>query len=156
MAGVDYSHVIEPDYDPKKLRQSNQIDEYLQKLCTLTLKNYFNPTPLNVKLNRYDTRIKNIYYDTDGISDQEVEQIMVCGNCSGVRHLTSKTDRGTSSMGIEIPIDACKRCRDEGYRLLDESRRNFKGNTIKFINRLDQEYLTINEFELTPMGRYYF
>ncbi len=156
MAGVDYSHVIEPDYDPKKLRQSNQIDEYLQKLCTLTLKNYFNPPPLNIKLNRYDTRIKNIYYDTDGISDQEVEQIMVCSSCSGVRHLTSKTDRGTSSMGIEIPIDACKRCRDEGYRLLDESRRNFKGNTIKFINRLDQEYLTVNEFELTPMGRYYF
>ena len=59
-------------------------------------------------------------------------------------------------MGIEIPIDACSRCREEGYRLLDEGRRNFKGGAIKFINRLDREYLTVNEFELTPMGRYYF
>ncbi len=156
MAGLDYSHVVEPDYDPEKLCQSQQITDYLKKLCTTTLKSYFQPAPLNVKLNQYDTRIKNIYYDTDGISDQQVEQIMVCSNCSGVRHLTSKTDRGTSSMGIEIPLDACPRCRDEGYRLLDEGRRNFKGSAIKFINRLDREYLTVNEFELTPMGRYYF
>ncbi len=156
MAGLDYSHVIEPDYDCDKLRQSSKISSHIEKLCASTLKSYFNPAPLNVKLNQYDTRIKNIYYDTDGISDQQVEQIMVCSTCSGVRHLTSKTDRGTSCMGIEIPIDACKRCRDEGHRLLDEARKNFKGSAIKFINRPDQEYLTINEFELTPMGRYYF
>lgn len=156
MAGLDYSHVIEPDYDKERLCQTQQITEYLEKVCAQTLKSYFNPAPLNVKLNQYDTRIKNIYYDTDGISDQQVEQIMVCSNCSGVRHLTSKTDRGTSCMGIEIPIDACPRCRDEGYGLLDEARRNFKGSAIKFINRLDKEYLTVNEFELTPMGRYYF
>ena len=156
MAGLDYSHVVEPDYNREKLCQSQQITDYLEKLCTSTLKSYFKPAQLKVKLNQYDTRIKNIYYDTDGISDQQVEQIMVCSNCSGVRHLTSKTDRGTSSMGIEIPLDACPRCRDEGYRLLDEGRRNFKGSTIKFINRLDKEYLTVNEFELTPMGRYYF
>ena len=156
MAGLDYSHVVEPDYNRKKLCQSQQITDYLEKLCATTLKSYFQPAPLNVKLNQYDTRIKNIYYDTDGISDQQVEQVMVCSNCSGVRHLTSKTDRGTSCMGIEIPIDACPRCREEGYRLLAESRRNFKGSAIKFINRLDKEYLTVNEFELTPTGRYYF
>ena len=156
MAGLDYSRVVEPDYNREKLCQSQQISDYLEKLCALTLKSYFNPAPLKVKLNQYDTRTKSIYYDTDGISDQQIEQIMVCSNCSGVRHLTSKTDRGTSSMGIEIPLDACPRCREEGYRLLDEGRRNFKGNTIKFINRREKEYLTVNEFELTPMGRYYF
>ncbi len=156
MAGLDYSQVVEPDYNREKLCQSQQITDYLEKLCMSTLKSYFKPAQLKVKLNQYDTRIKNIYYDTDDISDQQVEQILICSNCSGVRHLTSKTDRGTSSMGIEIPLDACPRCRNEGYRLLDEGRRNFKGSAIKFINRLDKEYLTVNEFELTPMGRYYF
>ncbi|MCK5914940.1 MAG: histone deacetylase, partial [Deltaproteobacteria bacterium] len=34
MAGLDYSHVIEPDYDREKLRQSAQIDDYLKKLCS--------------------------------------------------------------------------------------------------------------------------
>ncbi|MCD6534548.1 MAG: histone deacetylase, partial [Deltaproteobacteria bacterium] len=156
MAGLDYSQVREPDYNPESLRQSNEITNYIEKLCGLTLKNYFSPPPLKVKPNQYDVRAKSVYYDTDGINDQQIEQIMVCTSCSGVRHLTSKTPRNSTCMGIEIPIDACKRCRDEGYRLLEEARRNFKGTTLKFINRLEQEYLTINEFELTPMGRYYF
>ncbi|MCD6430743.1 MAG: histone deacetylase [Deltaproteobacteria bacterium] len=156
MAGLDYSQVREPDYNPESLRQSPQITEYIEKLCALTMKNYLKPPPLNVKPNQYDTRSKTVYYDTDGINDQQLEQIMVCTSCSGVRHLTSKTHRNSSCMGIEIPIDACQRCRDEGYRLLDEGRRSFKGTTIKFINRREQEYLTVNDFELTPMGRYYF
>ncbi|MBN2807939.1 MAG: histone deacetylase [Deltaproteobacteria bacterium] len=156
MAGLDFSHVREPDYHPESLRQSPQISEYIKKLCALTMQNYRKPPPLNVKPNQYDTRSRSIYYDTDGINDLQVEQIMVCPSCSGVRHLTSKTRSHASCMGIEIPIDACPRCRDEGYRLLHAGRSNFRGKTIKFINRRDKEYLTLNEFELTPMGRYFF
>ena len=156
MAGLDYSAVREPDYDPEALRQDARITEYIARLCELTRKNYFNPPPLKVKPNQYDTRSKMVYYDTDGISDQQVEQVMVCPDCPGVRHLISKTVINSTCMGIEIPFHACQRCRDEGYRLLDEARREFRGRAVKFINRRDQEYISINEFELTPMGRYFF
>jgi len=156
MAGLDYSAVREPDYDPEALRQDPQISEYIKKLCELVRKNYFSPPPLKVKPNQYDTRSKMVYYDTDGISDQQVEQVMVCPDCAGIRHLISKTTRNGTCMGIEIPFHACQRCRDEGYRLLNEARRDFKGRAVKFINRRDKEYIALNEFELTPMGRYYF
>ncbi|MBN2704954.1 MAG: histone deacetylase [Deltaproteobacteria bacterium] len=156
MAGLDYSRVREPDYDFDRLRQSPQISEYIEKICALTWKNYIQPPPLQVKVNQYDIRSKNIYYDTDGISDLQVEQVMVCTRCSGVRHLLSKTRCHGSCMGIEIPLEACKRCRDEGYRLLDEARKSFRGSVIKFINRLEKDYVSVNEFELTPMGRYFF
>ena len=31
MAGLDYSHVHEPDYDPDKIRQSQQITDFIQR-----------------------------------------------------------------------------------------------------------------------------
>ncbi len=154
MAGLDYSAVREPDYDPEALRQERRIDEYIKRLCELTLKNYFKPPPLKVKANQYDTRSKMVYYDTDGISDQQIERLMVCTKCPGVRHLVSQTHLHGRCMGIEIPFGACRRCRDEGLRLFNEARREFKGQTVKLINRPDREYLTLNEFELTPVDRY--
>ncbi|MBN2707072.1 MAG: histone deacetylase [Deltaproteobacteria bacterium] len=156
MAGLDYSAVREPDYDNFNHEQEPRITEYIKKLCELTRNNYFQPPPLKAKPNQYDRRSKMIYYDTDGISDQQVEEVMVCTACSGVRHLLSRTQRNSSCMGIEIPVNACKRCRDEGYRLLEDARRNFRGTAIKFINRLERDYQSVNEFELTPMGRYFF
>ena len=32
MAGLDYSHVAEPDYDPAAIEQSPQVTAYIEKL----------------------------------------------------------------------------------------------------------------------------
>jgi acetoin utilization deacetylase AcuC-like enzyme len=40
MAGMDYSHLKEPDYDPVKIRQSPEISRWVHKTCDKVLENW--------------------------------------------------------------------------------------------------------------------
>ena len=60
-------------------------------------------------------RKRRIYYDTDGISEQQFERIGTCGSCSGWRLIVSGAvhDIGKISRvaAIIIPWHACRTCR---------------------------------------------
>jgi len=142
MAGVDYSHVREPDFNREAIQQDKETTRYIKKLTDSVLEAYFNPVndrslPPEGEFSR---RRKNIFYDTDGIQETQVESVMICSDCSGIIRLESASSVNPLSLGIEIPVHACQRCRDEGYRLLESARKSKKYKTIQFINRLDKEY----------------
>jgi len=141
MAGVDYSYVKEPDFNPEKLRQDIKIDEYVEKLSDIVLNNYFNPGKHGLKYGEYNTRHKNIYYDTDGIQENQKESIFVCDKCPGVLKIESSSSLNAKSLGIEIPIGACKECIELGLKELDMARKNNAYKTVQIINRPDKEYL---------------
>ncbi len=144
MAGVDYSHVHEPDYDRKKLEQDVQVTKYIKKLKDIVLAAYFVPPRDKILApGNYSARRKNIYYDTDGIQEKQNESVMVCRECSGVLKIESASSVNPLSLGIEIPVGACDRCRDEGFRMLDAAKSSGKYATIQFINRRDKEYYKI-------------
>lgn len=143
MAGLDYSGVREPDYDPKRFGHDHRTDEYLKKLCDLMRAAYFSPPekPSKGEIvgNEY-SRSKDIFYDTDGISESQVESVLLCENCSGVVKIETWSTVNPLSCCIEIPMDACGRCHDAGLRMLDEAK--VKGNyrIIQGINRKDKQY----------------
>ncbi len=144
MAGLDYSHVIEPDYDPEAMEQEKEITQYIKRLGDVVLERYFNPASADIARgmpNNYFVRKKNIFYDTDGIREKQVESVMVCDECAGVLKIETISSENPLSVGIEVPITACDRCKREGYRMLDEARKKDKYAYIKFINRRDREYL---------------
>lgn len=144
MAGVDYSHVHEPDYDRKKIQQDVQVTRYIKKLKDVVLNTYFNtPKEKILAAGNYSARRKEVYYDTDGIQEKQNESVMVCRECSGVLKIESASSLNPLSLGIEIPVNACDRCRDEGLRMLDEARKKDKYATIQVINRRDKEYFTV-------------
>ncbi len=146
MAGLDYSHVAEPDLEragfKDKLRQDPRIDGYLEQLCREMFKLYLHP-PKDETLRKsggYFVRDKNIFYDTDGIEELQREMIYDCGKCPGVLVMETRSNVIPRSMGIEIPINACPACRDEGYKAFENAQLKGGYRYVQLINRLDRDY----------------
>ncbi|UZQ82032.1 histone deacetylase [Thermoanaerobacter sp. RKWS2] len=123
MAGLDYSHVREPDYDPEKLKQSPKITEYIKKLCDEIYNRWQRREDIRretIKNQQYILRPRSIYYDTDGIHETQIQRFKVCPKCSGVNTIQSRSDWSIEIFAISIPRDACKACIDEGYNLYNQ------------------------------------
>ena len=115
MAGVDYSKVKEPHYNPKSIRQTQSVTDAIERIGDVTysiwqqrdnIKDQLmaNPTP--------QRRTRNLYYDTDGIRESQSEQIQICPDCAGALRIDSASDRG-------MRILACSKCKEIGYRWHD-------------------------------------
>ncbi|MCX7678600.1 MAG: histone deacetylase [Spirochaetes bacterium] len=144
MAGVDYSGVVEPDYHERAIRQDKSISEYIAKICDEAVRNYkrFHESFSHHRaIGQFQTRVKNIYYDTDGIREKQVESVMICDECAGVLKIETVSSVNPLSVGIEIPFAACSRCRDVGVKLFREAKESGKYAYAKFINRIDREYI---------------
>lgn len=143
MAGLEYQHVREPDFDPARFAQTPQVTAYIEQLCKELLQQYFSPSkqPAGGEISGdFFVRSKDIYYDTDGISESQIEAVMLCTECSGTVKIDTWSSVNPLSVGIEIPIDACDRCLGAGHRLLEEA--HLKGNYryVQCINRKEKEY----------------
>jgi len=122
MAGIDYSRVKEPGYDPESIRQTPSITQLIEKTGELVLSLWQQREAekekiLNSKV--FEERKRNIYYDTDGIHESQREKIRICPNCSGTFIIDSTSDRGSHIMAVHIPRKACRKCRELGYKWYD-------------------------------------
>ncbi len=87
MAGVDYSRVVEPDFYDRGITQDRNVTRYIEKLCEDVVNNYLHPEKRGGSRGlpgNFDVRKKNIFYDTDGIRENQVEAVMICDDCPGV------------------------------------------------------------------------
>lgn len=120
MAGIDYSHVREPDYDKEKLKQPADITEYIKKLSDMVYKRWQNRESLRgdiIKGKDSIQRTRQIYYDTDGILENQTQSFKICKKCSGINTIDSQSDTGYHIFAITIPIDACSDCLDLGCKV---------------------------------------
>lgn len=120
MAGIDYSKVHEPDYDKDRLRQSKDITEYIKQISEIVYKRWKDKDDLGLKEFKgkdYVRKTRQIYYDTDGIFENQTQNYKVCKKCSGFNTIDSRSDKGYHVFAITIPRDACSNCVDEGYKL---------------------------------------
>jgi len=119
MAGVDYSKVKEPDYDPDRIRQTPEVTDAIEKIGEAVLSIWQQRTGIKDQLMEKTNprhRTRNIYYDTDGIHESQKEQIEICPDCSGALRIDSSSDRGAHILAVHIPRNACKNCREIGYK----------------------------------------
>ncbi len=65
---------------------------------------------------------------------------MKCHDCAGTVILESESNRHPKSLGVEIPVDACDMCYQEGIEQYDKAKKSDFA-TIQFINRVDKEYI---------------
>ncbi len=124
MAGLDYSHVREPDYDAAKIRQSPDVSESIKQVAD-TILSYWQQrqhiqTQVQSKAKIFE-RQRQIFYDTDGITETQTEQIKTCTECGGVWQINSASDRGQHILAVHIPFFACSDCQDMGYRWYEEA-----------------------------------
>lgn len=124
MAGLDYSQVREPDFDEKKLKQSTRITEYTKEISQIVYKRWKDKEILkskNLKGLNHVKRSRQIYYDTDGILENQVQEFRICKKCSGLGIINSTSDTNYDIFAITIPKDACDTCIDKGYKLYKNS-----------------------------------
>jgi acetoin utilization deacetylase AcuC-like enzyme len=119
LAGIDFSRVREPDYDPERIRQSAEVTRAIEKMCEVTLAYYGNRHNLRDQLvgdkDRID-RKRDIFYDTDGIYESQSETIRVCSDCAGAFQIDSTSDQGAHILAVHIPLNACKHCQETAYQ----------------------------------------
>src|SRR5690625_2203139 len=120
MAGLNYSQVIEPDYEAKKTRQTADVTEYTKEISELVLERWKDRDNIARKVRAGKDVIEKeqqIYYDTDGIMENQTQSFILCEKCSGINTIRSKNDTRVHIFAITIPRDACKACVDKGHRL---------------------------------------
>ncbi len=142
MAGMDYSQVHEPDYDKDKLRQSKDISEYVKQVSEKVYDRWTKKDDLyikNIKGYDYIENKKQIYYDTDGIMENQVQKFKVCNKCFGVDTIDSTSDRGDHILAITIPRDGCTSCVDEGYRLYKTASNRY--SKVYLQDRVNDDFL---------------
>jgi acetoin utilization deacetylase AcuC-like enzyme len=124
MAGLDYSGVVEPDYHLGKWRQSERVTDHVRRIAEQVNERWLKREEL-FKREYGDrltvTRRRQVYYDTAGIMEIQVQEFKVCSECPGVNTVHSYNDRGASMAGITIPRKACHACREEGYKLFEHA-----------------------------------
>ncbi|HHT80608.1 MAG TPA: histone deacetylase [Spirochaetales bacterium] len=143
MAGLDFSQVKEPDYNPAELRQDKEITEYVKRLSDTVLSNWKRKGALWQKeyggLDSFEKK-KQIYYDTDGILEQQVQHFIRCKECSGYNWIDSSSDSSFKVLAITIPRDGCKACVDKAYGMYRDARSSF--TNVYLQDRVHDEYLS--------------
>jgi hypothetical protein len=124
MAGLDYSGVIEPDYNPDKLRQSAAITNKIKSTCESINKSFQNREELREnagKHGEFQEKVREIFYDTDNLFERQNETIRVCKNCGGSFQIDSKATPGQHILAVHIPHQACNECIEAGYDMFDKA-----------------------------------
>ncbi|SKA74939.1 histone deacetylase family protein [Desulfobaculum bizertense] len=142
MAGADYSGVREPNYDPDQLRQPAKVTDYIKDLSDSIRELYFDPPRGNIEgrlVNGMYVRDKSIFYDTDGINENQVESITKCDDCPGVLKIESRSTVNPLSVGIQIPRNCCPKCYAKAMQMWEDAQ--IKGNYryLKLINLKDDD-----------------
>jgi acetoin utilization deacetylase AcuC-like enzyme len=126
MAGLDYSYVKEPDYDPAKIRQSPDVSESIRQVGDTILSYWQQRQNIQEQIQSKGEifeRRREIFYDTDGIAETQTEQVKACTECGGAWQIDSSSDRGQHILAVHIPVSACESCRNLGLRWYDEAER---------------------------------
>lgn len=155
LAGEDFSYVREPDYDPAALREDEATRDFIRQMCQVSKSVYFENRGMpsgdgpaakrEIGEDGYVSRTKEVFYDTDGISDRQREELLGCSRCAGTLVIESASSRNPLSLGIEIPFDACEVCYESGIARIRGFEQNGKGDyhTVAVINRKDRAYFTV-------------
>lgn len=121
MAGLDYSKVTEPDYQPANFAQTPAQMEYIRDLVAYLKDAWANRAALAEqrwpqKEDFYEDS-RHIYYDTDNIRERQQERVRLCRQCPGYQLIRSSAiyahGNERTVFAVAIPHQACANCRDE-------------------------------------------
>jgi acetoin utilization deacetylase AcuC-like enzyme len=137
MAGIDYSHVKEPDYDPLTLRESDDMMRKIERDASDVYQLWKRRDAMKAELvggSGYARRRKSIYYDTDGITEQQEETVRICDDCGGLVMIDSMADTGNRIFAVIVPGRSCTVCRRNGEELFEKTGRG-KYTSVYFQDR---------------------
>jgi len=138
MAGLDYSHVREPDYVPGMFVQSVEMKKEIEATIEQLQEIWDNRDRLVedalAEHGQFFRRRKRIFYDTDMINESQEETVRLCDSCHGYTTIASQAQRGygilNSAFCISLPRNACSSCREDAREEFEEHKEDGKFNYI--------------------------
>lgn len=152
MAGVDYSHVKEPDYSPERSKQSPAIMEDILWVAA-EVRNYWETRDKLVPKehqsigNGYYFRHQQIFYDTDCFTEEQQETVKVCDHdgCPGHIFIESLAEPPMSRRliiaAVVLPRLACQACQETARRKYDEFCRSGRYHHVYLQDQVTEQYL---------------
>ncbi|MDD5475341.1 MAG: histone deacetylase [Syntrophales bacterium] len=125
MAGIDYGYVKEPDYDPQKLKQDNDVTAYIERLIPGLHDQWKQQESLKARtltVGSQEKRERSIYYDTDNIHEEQIETVRICEDCGGLLTIDSMASTGNRIFAVIVPGGGCPLCRKEGEGMFEATK----------------------------------
>ncbi len=120
LAGVDYSYLKEPDFQPGRFKQTPIDTNYITGICQSLMHYWHKRKGIPVKKEGIIERRKTIMYDADNIVERQIEFKKLC-NCPGVFRIETTASNGNSAVCVHIPRGACSGCRSQGIEWFDSA-----------------------------------
>ncbi len=111
LAGMDFSHVKEPDYDPARFVQPKDMSRYIEGICGKALEVFARRGSAKKEALRQKvtSEHKQIYYDTTGFHVDETRSYHLCPECPGYSEVKA-SGRRNSIHAFTVPFNACPKC----------------------------------------------
>ncbi len=130
LADMDFSSVVEPDYDPVRLKQASHVTDKIKRTSDIINRYWSQRKELRAKAGTHgeiQQRNREIFYDTDNIFERQKERIRICRDCGGAFEIDSQASTGNQVLCVHIPLNACQDCIEAGqamFRNADMDRYN--------------------------------
>lgn len=130
LAGLDYSAVLEPDY--QKFKESPDLTGQVRRIVDQLLQRWAKRDQVTLSQDditgNYSQHAKRIYYDTDNIQENQLEKLRLCDNCPGYLSIDTRAAHGYGRTGgkalcLSVPITACPSCRSEAADLYEKAKK---------------------------------
>lgn len=143
MAGMDYSKVIEPNIADCP-SQSSSVTHYIKDVIKERQDMWGRKEKLQceaiMKHGEFWQTERSIYYDDEGINEQQKERVRLCPHCSGYVIIETKARSSlhykTAYIGM-IPQKACPACLKAAYDVVHTAKK--QGNYQHYMVQNKQE-----------------
>ena len=124
MAGMDYSKVVEPDLRglrPQDERCNKRVDQLIAEVGDLYFNRERTSKELLAKCGNTWQRSKHIYYDEEGIREEQVESVHYCERKACRGYFTLQTAAEGTRFGDQsafitcLTREICPYCRQKAY-----------------------------------------
>lgn len=152
MAGLDYSHVKEPDYIAGQFVQSEEMVRSIESTVAQVQEIWDERDVLVenalAELGDFYRRRKRIFYDTDMINENQEESVRLCPDCSGYMTISSQAQRGYGILNtaycVSIPRHACSNCKADAMEEYKEHIEDSKYSFVYLQDKDREKYLAYN------------
>lgn len=149
MAGLDYSRVIEPDFDPRITRQpaaiTAQVNKVVEELREIWDKRDKVDISRTFGPGTWYQRQKKVFYDTDYIRESQLEKVRLCPDCPGILTIesgaTDSYDSREDILGVSLFHSSCPKCRQEAYDIFEEARKSRAYDRVYLQDKAGDKYL---------------
>ncbi len=114
MAGLDTSHVKEPDYNPDNFIQSAEMNMAIADICEQARQLFTDRDTMRKKYSGQESVVerKQIFYDTTGFQVGETRIYQLCKQCPGYSQIIGE-GLNQHIHAFTVPFNSCPRCQQQ-------------------------------------------